>query len=354
MKKFLNFLSSFGIIFAGIFLLFFSSVYFASGNNFFSKESSLGFVQFPASQPAGQAGGKMAAAAVGQAGGDVYLENLPLSKPAIPLAKDKDIFSGTITAVSAIAVDTKTKTILFSKNFGEPRPLASITKLMTAMVLLDLPINWTSTTLIIDADMAGDHHVNIGEKFTLEDLWNVALIGSSNTSINALVRSAGMTKDGFVSLMNAKAKELRLSSARFDEPTGLSDKNMANTLDTAKLLIDALKFDKIFTTAQTGEYYARPLNGNKPRRIWTTNWLLTNWIPNNFKVENIAGKTGYIDGSGYNFAVNISNEKKHTITIVVFGAATNEDRFSEARDLAQWTFDHYLWPDDFGYENLAE
>ncbi|MEK7131452.1 MAG: hypothetical protein AAB797_01800 [Patescibacteria group bacterium] len=341
-NKIIDFLSSFGIMLAGILLLFFSSVYFYSENNFT-------FLQFPAS-------GKRAAANAGQAAaaGSVYLENLPVSKPAAPLAKGKENFSGSSTAASAIVVDTKTKTILFSKNIGEVRPLASITKLMTVMVLMDLPLNWASTTVILEADMAGDHHVNVGEKFTLEDLWHVALIGSSNTSINALVRSAGMTKDQFVVLMNAKAKDLRLFSARFDEPTGLSDKNIANALDTAKLLIDALKFDKIYTTVQTGEYYSHPLNGNKPRRVWTTNWLLTNWVPNNFKVENIAGKTGYIDDSGYNFVVSLSNEKKHGITAVIFGAATNEARFSEARDLAQWTFGHYLWPDEEGYEKLTE
>lgn len=327
---------------AGVLLLFFSSVFFAPGNN-------LSFLKFPASLPAGQAGGKRV-----MAGGDVYLENLPASKPAVPLAKDKVVFSGSSTAAEAIVVDTKTKTVLFSKNTGEVRSLASITKLMTAMVLMDLPVDWASTTVIMDDDVAGDHHVNVGEKFTLEDLWHVALIGSSNASINALVRNSGISKEAFVGLMNAKAKDLRLASARFSEPTGLSGKNMANALDTAKLLIDALKFDKIFTTVQTGEYYVQPLNGNKLRRVWTTNWLLTNWIPNNFKVENIAGKTGYIDDSGYNFVVSLSNEKKHGITVVIFGAATNEARFSEARDLAEWTFDHYLWPDEVGYENLTE
>lgn len=334
-NKITDFLSSFGIMLAGVFLLFFSSVYFSSGNNF-------SFLQFPTS-------GKRA-----QASGDIYLEKLPVSKPAVPLEKSKTVFSGSSTAVSAIVVDTKTKTVLFDKNIDEVRPLASITKLMTAMVLMDLPINWSSTTVIIDEDIAGDHHVNSGEKFTLEDLWHVALIGSSNTSINALVRNSGMTKDKFVILMNQKAKDLKLSSARFDEPIGLSNRNMANALDTAKLLIDALKFDKIYTTVQTGEYYAHPLNGGNARRIWTTNWLLTNWVPNNFKVENIAGKTGFIDDSGYNFAVSLANEKKHNITVVILGAATNEDRFSEARDLAQWTFDNYLWPDEPGYENLTE
>ena len=334
-NRLVNFLSSFGMMLAGVFLLFFSSVYFASGRD-------VSFLQFPAS-------GKRT-----EIGGDISFGNFPNSRPTAPLAKNKNIFSGAITAASAIVVDAKTKTILFGKYSDEVRPLASITKLMTATVLLDLPINWASTTIISETDVSGDHHVKIGEKFSLEDLWHVGLIGSSNTAISALVRSAGMTIEKFVDLMNSKAKELRLFSARFSEPTGLSDKNMANALDTAKLLIDALKFDKIYTTVQTGEYYSHPLNGNKPRRVWTTNWLLTNWIPNNFKVENIAGKTGYIDDSGYNFVVSLSNEKKHAIAVVIFGAVSNEARFSEARDLAEWVFDNYSWPDDVGYEKLTE
>ncbi len=334
-SKLIDFLSSFGIMLAGIFLLFFSSVYVVSG-------SDVSFLQFPAS-------GKRT-----EVGGDISFGNFPNSRPAAPLAKNKNSFSDSITAVSAIVIDAKTKTILFSKNNGEARPLASITKLMAAMVLLDLPINWASTTIISETDVSGDHHVKIGEKFSLEDLWYVGLVGSSNTAISALVRSTGLTTEKFVNLMNAKAKELRLFSARFAEPTGLSGKNLANALDTAKLLIDALRFDKIYTAAQIGEYYARPLNDNKPRRIWSTNWLLTNWVPNNFKMENIAGKTGYIDDSGYNFVVSLSDEKKHGITVVIFGAATNEARFSEARDLAQWTFDSYLWPDEDGYESLGE
>lgn len=329
-SKLVNFLSSFGMMLAGVFLLFFSSIYFASG-------SDVSFLQFPSS------GKRM------EAGGDISLDNFPASQPAAPLAKDKRGFFGSSTAASAIVVDTKTKTILFSNNSDEVRSLASITKLMTAMVLLDLPINWASTTVISEDDVSGDHHVKTGEKFSLEDLWHVGLIGSSNTAINALVRSTGMATEKFVDLMNEKAKELRLFSARFSEPTGLSGKNMANALDTAKLLIDALRFEKIYTAVQTGEYYARPLNGNKPRRIWNTNWLLTNWVPNHFKMENIAGKTGYIDDSGYNFAVSLSDEKKHTIAVVVLGAASNETRFSEARDLAEWVFDNFLWPGDMGY-----
>ncbi len=338
LSKFSDFLSSIGVMLAGIFLLFFSSVYFASAD-------TPSFLQFPTS-------GKRAQVAQGAA-----LENLPTSKPAVPLLKNPDLKIdnlATVAAASAVAVDAKTKTILFNKNAGEIRSLASITKLMTAMVLLDLPMQWNSSATITEEDMAGDHHVEVGERFTLEDLWHVALIGSSNTAIKALVRSSGLSQEQFVALMNQKAKELRLSSARFNEPTGLSEKNMASGVDTARLLIDALTFDKIYSTVQIGEYYAHPLGGKKARRVWTTNWLLTDWIPNHFKVENIAGKTGYIDSSGYNFVVSLSNEKNHVITVAILGAASNEARFSEARDLAEWVFASYTWPDEEGYDKLVK
>src|SRR5438552_18741015 len=110
LSKFKDFLSSFGMMLAGVFLLFFSSVYFGSSQRVL-------FLQFPAS-------GKRAAV-----GGDVYVNSLPISKPAVPLPKNNESFTGTLTAISAIVLDTKTKTVLFDKNSSEVRPLASITKL---------------------------------------------------------------------------------------------------------------------------------------------------------------------------------------------------------------------------------
>jgi D-alanyl-D-alanine endopeptidase (penicillin-binding protein 7) len=336
LSRFTEFLSSIGIMLAGVFLLFFSTVYFG-------VNSDVSFAQLPTS-------GKRA-----PVGGDIAIENLPSSRPSVPLKKSSAevVFSAPLTAVAVVVLDNKTKTVLYNKNANEIRPLASITKLASAMVLLDLPLKWSATTVITEADIEGDHHVQAGEKFTLEDLWHIGLVGSSNSAINALVRSSGKTEEEFVKLMNEKAKDLRLSSVRFFEPTGLSEKNMSSALDTAKLLIDALKFDKIYSTVQIPEYYAYPAGG-KARRVWTTNWLLTNWVPNDFKSENIAGKTGYIDDSGYNFAVSLTNNKKHTITIVIMGAANNEARFSEARDVANWVFANYAWPEDEDYDALIE
>ena len=75
---------------------------------------------------------------------------------------------------------------------------------------------------------------------------------------------------------------------------------------------------------------------------------------NDFNKKNIAGKTGFIAESRYNFVVSLTDKKQHKIVAAVFGADSNESRFIEARNLAEWAFNNYLWPDDDGYEKLVE
>jgi len=340
-QKLLDFLSSYGLMTLGCVLIFIASISFKTGH--------YPLLKFPDAQPV--------VVTVVQAadGGDAVLKELPPSRPIIPLAKDKTEFAGTLTAAAAFVVDDSTDTVLYSLNSNTPRPLASITKLVTMLVLSDLPMHWSSTTVVQASDCdASSHQINVGEKYTLDDLWNIALVASSNSAINALVRASGILPENFAILMNRKAQALKLESAKFVEPTGLDANNIATAEDTVRLLEEALKNKKILKTAQIGEYYAHPLNKDKAKRMWSTNWLLTNWIPNKFDKECIVGKTGYIIDSGYNFVVRLEDEKKHAVRVVIMGASSNETRFSEARDLAEWAFGHYLWPDDEGYNALVE
>lgn len=336
-QKILDFLFSYGLMGLGVIFLFVASSSIKSGN--------FPILKFPA------AGQRVFSA---EAGGTTPVE-LPVSKPVVPLLKDGSKFSGKLSAVSAYAVDDNTETVLFEKNADALRPLASITKLMSVLVISELPVQW-STTTVIQASDCEDNSKQIlpGEKFTIDDLWNIALIASSNSAINALVRSTGFSQEQFVELMNRKARDLQLSSAHFTEPTGLDSGNQATAKDVSALLKESVRFNKICKAMHTAEYYAHPLNSSKARRVWSTNWLLTNWVPNEFKAEDIAGKTGYIMDSGYNFTVRLTDSAGHSIRIVVLGAATAEARFTEARDLAEWIFDHYLWPGDKGYDELAE
>lgn len=334
-KKIFDFISSFGIMLVGVVFLFVGSVSY--------PQVSQKVKFLPKSNPR-----------IMVVGGDEQPAILPVSHPNVPLKKDQAVCNVKLTAAAAVLMDDKTDTILFEKNADVIRPLASVSKLMSALVLLDLNPDWKKVVEITpDIYDNNSHFVNIGEKFTMGDLWSVALIGSSNSAINALVSGSGVKKEEFVKMMNEKAKELRLRSLRFVEPTGIDERNVGSARDVARMLKYALMSDKIFSTLQTPEYYAQPL-GQKPRRIWTTDWLLTKWVPNKFGDLTIAGKTGYIESSKYNFAVRIENGGRRAIRTVVLGADTYEARFSEARDLAVWAFDHYAWPDDAGYEKLSQ
>jgi D-alanyl-D-alanine carboxypeptidase len=183
----------------------------------------------------------------------------------------------------------------------------------------------------------------VGEKFTLEQLWNIALIGSSNTAISALVRESGTSTRGFAELMNAKARDLKLSSLSFAEPTGLSEYNVGSSLDIARLLKSALSKEKITKALSLSEYDI-VFGPQRSRKVWNTDWLLTRWIPLGTSISNVVGKTGYIGDSGYNFAARLTSVDDHSIRVVVLGTQSNEARFTEVRDLAEWVFNSYKWP----------
>ncbi len=336
-QKIIDFLSSVGIMIFGVAMLFFSSITLTAKpvQNFVSQ------LPTPSIRPFAEE--------------EYQAPALPVSRPLLPMLRGKDqTYSATMTAKTAMVVDDETNTVLFKSNAEEVRSLASMSKLMSALVLNDLIVNWTTTTVITDEDAdPSSHHLFVGERYTLEELWRIALVGSSNSAIHALVRSTGFSEEEFALKMNEKARVLGLGSLHFVEPTGLDSRNMGRAVDILRLLKMALQVDRIALALRLPEYYADPLNKTNRHQIWNTNWLLTNWIPNTFDKDFLVGKTGYIDQSGYNFVVRVSRKTSHTIRVIVLGASSNEARFTEARDLAEWTFANFVWPEDADYHKLA-
>jgi len=334
-KNLFNFLSSFGMMLLGIFLLFGFSVGISINKNpeyFYFPTSNHRLV----------------------VGGDEYLQVPSYAKPIVPLQKNKNIYVGDLIAQSILIIDKNSGTVLYDKNSQDLKSLASITKLMSAMVLLELPRQWDEVIEITTGDTVynGSHTVQVGEKFTALDLWNAGLVNSSNESIMALVRTSGVTFDGFITLMNRKAEKLGLTSLNFVEPTGIKEGNMGNAHDIIEILKEALEYGKIKSALSTSEYYLEPIDSDKKRRIWSTDWLLSGWTANNFK--EVIGKTGFIELSGYNFVGEITGNNDKKIMTLILGADTNENRFLEARDLSEWIFKNYLWPDEIGYSELVE
>jgi D-alanyl-D-alanine carboxypeptidase len=335
-KRATDFLFSFGLMMLGVGLLFAFTVSFTPS----PKQCQYKF--FPKSHP------RLAI------GGDAE-QKLPPSRPTVPLAKDNSVYTATFTAFSAYAIDEKTGTVLYEKNSDEVRPLASISKIMSAIILMDLPMDWSSTTTVLETDCdSSSHHLIAGEIFTLDDLWSAGLVGSSNSAIRALVRVSGLSNEEFLNKMNAKAKAMGFKTFYFTDPTGLDAGSVGSAREVAGLLRETLRFEKISQTMKIGELYIQPVNKSKPRRVWSTNWLLTKWIPSDFDQNSICGKTGFIGDARYNFAVRVGDKDGHNIIVAVLGSVSNEARFTEARDIADWVFDEYVWPDEAPYDTLSE
>jgi len=279
-------------------------------------------------------------------GGDITVEPprvLP-PPPSIPALIGELPLPENFTAHSIFVKDKASNKVLYAKDEYSPRPIASITKLMSALVLLENPIHWTSSTVVVEGDLV-DNHMYAGEVYTNEQLWNAGLIASSNKAIMSLVVGTGWDETQFVARMNEKALELGMTHTQFVEPTGLDEKNVSTASDVALLLNAALDKKEIAETVLEKEYTLSSSAINKSHHMWTTNWLLLNWVPQN-SFEIIGGKTGYINASGYNFAVEVKNDAGKEISVVVLGADTHEGRFTEARDVAKDVFAAFAWPDE--------
>ncbi|MBF8281079.1 MAG: D-alanyl-D-alanine endopeptidase, partial [Candidatus Magasanikbacteria bacterium] len=272
-----------------------------------------------------------------QRGGDMPVEGFPeaATRPAGPTKNSDAEFPYELTAMSAIVTDVASGQTIFDRHANDVRPLASITKLMTALVFLDTNPNWAETlTLTIDDERAGHLYVDTGETLSLRDLFYVSLVGSSNNATVALSRASGLSSDAFVAAMNKKASDLGMTRTRFTEPTGLDSRNVSSAEDTAILLGAALEEPLIAQATTMASYNARIVGEKKKRLIKNTDMLLTRGVA--LRVAGVeGGKTGYIPEGGYNFAVQVHDAANHNLRIVILGAADPFARFIEAQDLAE-------------------
>ena len=141
-----------------------------------------------------------------------------------------------LTAKSALVLDLDKGTVLYDKNSEEVRSIASLTKLMTAMVFLECGIDLFDTVTISreDTRASARSHLRPGETFYLIDLLHASLMPSDNRATRALVRATGLSPQEFVGRMNRKADSLGLVNTEFTDPTGLDADNVSTAWETAK------------------------------------------------------------------------------------------------------------------------
>ena len=266
-----------------------------------------------------------------------------------PLAKDKapvrveSLSRGVVTSAQGVLVmDADSNRVLYSKNPDRVLSAASLTKLLSAVVLNDLTPDWDAKLTITEQDRQNGNRPNFypGDVFTLKQLLNIGLISSDNDAIAALVRSTGLSHDEFVKKMNEKAKVLGMNDSSFFEPTGLNPASRSTARDILILLRASLKDPKIQEVTSQKSYYVQ--NHRGVHNIYNTDVLLNTFL-NQAPYKIIGGKTGFIDESGYSLAIQIKN-KDTNIVVVVLGSKTSDDRFKEIKGLVSWIFQNFQWP----------
>lgn len=270
-------------------------------------------------------------------------ENVLLEATAVPTKNEQNI-SPVIEAEAAIVVDLKNGLILYEKNIHEPLHIASLTKLMTATIVLEE--NGGSEVVTISQNAANTEGKKIwlapGEKITVESLLYASLIESANDAAVALAEHNAETVGQFVEKMNKKAREIGLYSTTFRNPTGLDEDELPDSkngnISTAYdlTLLGRYAYGKSFVRRAVSKKELAIASTNEvlQHQLQNTNALLDSYL-------NVLGlKTGTTDQAGECLISIVENEQGNDILTVVLNSPS---RFQETKLLADWTFRTYTW-----------
>jgi D-alanyl-D-alanine endopeptidase (penicillin-binding protein 7) len=266
----------------------------------------------------------------------------PSAVPAPPVKVVPESLGVELTASSAALVDVRSGSILFSKGADRIVPIASITKLMTAIVVLDAGPDWDAVLTITPADdrYEGLPYLKVGETMTVREAFDAALAGSLNNGALALARSTGLDDAAFAARMNAKARELGMSHSRFADPSGYLPENVSTVEDLARLGLHAFGRPEIREALTRKAYSFRTAQGIA-KNIPATNALLGGFL-NEGDSRIVGGKTGYTEEAGYTLVMQAQNGPGEVIAVVL-GSPTTEDRFQDVKSLVAWGFRTFRW-----------
>ena len=244
-------------------------------------------------------------------------------------------------ANNGILIESTTGEVLFEKNKDEQVSIASLTKMMVQLLVLekieDGSVKWNDiVTASSNASGMGGTQIwlSTGEKMSVEDLFKAMSIVSANDATVALAEYVSGSEQEFVKNMNKKAKELGMKNTSFKNPTGLDEEDhYSSAYDLSILARELIKHKEIFNFSSKYEDYIRT---NTPNKYWLVN---TNKLVRFY--EGADGlKTGFTDNAMYTMAVTAKRNNMRLIAIVL-GEKEGKVRNSEAMELLNYGFDNY-------------
>ena len=232
----------------------------------------------------------------------------------------------------ALVLDQDTNEVLFSKNSEAVLPIASLTKLMTAVVVTEAhqPLDEivTITDEDIDTEKGSRSRLRVGTQLRREDMLHLALMSSENRAANALGRSYPGGLAVFVAAMNRKARALGMNDTHYVEPTGLSSRNQSSARDLATLVKAAHEVPIIRELSTSPEYIVEV--GNRNVQFRNTNGLVKSpeW-------DIGLQKTGYISEAGRCLVMQAKMAGRHLI-MVFLDSAGKYSRIGDAERVRRW------------------
>ena len=233
---------------------------------------------------------------------------------------------------AALVVDQGSGEILLGKNTQSKLPIASLTKLMTAIVTLDAELDPDEPVTIAKADvdrLRGSHsRLQVGTTLTRDEMLHLALMASENRAASALASSYPGGKDSCVLAMNLKAQLLGMTGTRFEDATGLSGRNVSTAQDLAKLVRAAHAYPKIRDYTTSASYQVKI--GRRAMRFGNTNRLTrsSRW-------DIGLSKTGYIAEAGRCLVMQVTLAGR-SIIIVLLDSWGKYTRVGDATRIRQW------------------
>lgn len=239
-----------------------------------------------------------------------------------------------LASSKALVINQNTGETIYAKNTNLPTPIASITKVMTAMVLLDAKQSPDEVIYVSDEDIdylkGTGSRLAVGSGLTRNDMLQLALMASENRAASSLASNYPGGRYQFVKAMNAKAQELGLINTHFVEPTGLDSENVSTAEDLAKMIQAAYQYPEIrlATTSPSHEVY---LEG----RNYPVNFNNTNGLVRGGEWQIGLSKTGFINEAGRCLVMQATIAGEPMI-VVLLDSSGKSTRIGDANRIRKW------------------
>jgi D-alanyl-D-alanine endopeptidase (penicillin-binding protein 7) len=236
----------------------------------------------------------------------------------------------------ALVLDQRTGELLYEKGAQKRTPIASITKLMTAMVVLDANLPMDEPITIAEADV--DHlkytrsRLPVGTRMSRGDLMHLALIASENRAAAALSREYPGGRDAFVAAMNRKADTLGMKDTEFHDGTGLSRSNLSTARDLARMVDAAYRYDAVREISSMGSYDMMLPSRRSMRELAYNN---TNPLTRRKDWEIGVSKTGFINEAGHCLVMQ-ARISHQPLIIVLLDSQGKYSRIGDANRIRRW------------------